>query len=108
MDRGAWQATVHGVTESDMTEGLTQQQITSTLLPWVSHLTQRWLVVFHGGRDTVEGGVLKRTPGNQGENVLSLPAPSPLLPVGMGGCYLINVTSPGRKSHWQNSPGRSL
>jgi len=29
MDRGAWQATVHGVTESDMTEGLTQQQITS-------------------------------------------------------------------------------
>ena len=67
MDRGAWQATVHGVTESDMTEGLTQQQITSTLLPWVSHLTQRWLVVFHGGRDTVEGGVLKRTPGNQGK-----------------------------------------
>ena len=33
------------------------------------------------------------------ENVFSLPAPSPLLPVGMGGCYLINATSPGRKSH---------
>ena len=28
MDRGAWWATLHGVSESDMTEQLTQQQTT--------------------------------------------------------------------------------
>ena len=29
MDRGAWQATVHGVTVSDMTEQITHTQYTS-------------------------------------------------------------------------------
>ena len=32
LDRGAWQATVHGVTESDMTKGLSTHAVDS--FPW--------------------------------------------------------------------------
>ena len=32
MDRGAWQATIHGVTESDKTERLTQSKIILSLI----------------------------------------------------------------------------
>ena len=37
MDRGAWRATVHGVTESDVTEELT----TSNSVPSIRHILQR-------------------------------------------------------------------
>ena len=37
VDRGAWRATVHGVTESDMTEGLctAQHHLTALNVGWV-------------------------------------------------------------------------
>ena len=38
MDRGAWQATVHGVTESDMTEATEQTQ------HMITHLQETWKI----------------------------------------------------------------
>ena len=40
MGRGAWWATVYGVTELDMTEGLTRTQPTHRTLPLLSDLRE--------------------------------------------------------------------
>ena len=38
MDREAWHAAVHGVTESDMTKGLTS----STMAKWIREQISKW------------------------------------------------------------------
>ena len=46
MDRGAWWATVHGVTESDMTEGLSKGQPKNQLFLSASHNGENTCEVF--------------------------------------------------------------